>query len=318
MAIGINSSNEGFDFSVSNAQPTTQSEEGEEEGDDYSPSSQGRSLIEAIHELNAKSSRELFLGQTKTVVFGTDLLKDNNAFKEAIGVLENLAEVDRMITVLATDSDIQEILNASPNREARHEAGYYVVNSYRLASKSGGHSFHQYLESMTADLRRTGNTLVPVIEESGQVAGAVLIRDFEMADKLNGTELRGLLWAESNACKGAILGDIPLIVRRHKSNFRFSEEDGHLRCFVDVKISGEVSRMWKEAPAALEYEQLIASEMEESIRKIQQDLKVDALHLQRALQRGQHALYQRYSQDWQHSFSEMEIIPLVRCKINLK
>jgi len=317
IAIGVNAVDEGFNFYVSNASTKDDGAEGEEDENSSKPSSQGNSLIEAIHNLNARSSRELFIGQAKTVVFGTDLLKDSKSFKEAVGALESIAEVDRMITVLATESDIQEILNSSPTGE--ENPGYYVVNSYRLASKSGGRSFHQYYESMLADLRQTADTLLPIIEEDGQVAGAVVIKDYKMADKLDGTQLRGLLWPQSRTCIGAIIGDdVPLIIRRHRSNLRFTEEDGNLRCYIDVKVTGEVSRIWKEAPAALIYEQLIASEMEESIKIIQQDLEVDTLHLKRALQKERHSLYQRYAQNWEHSYREMEIIPLVRCRIITK
>jgi len=313
MAVGIdNSEDENFTFSVINAQTNDdESEDGE------NISADGRTLLEAMHRLDARSSRELFLGQTKAAVFSTDLLEDGQKFRQALGLLESHAEVDRMITILATSADVPDILNESPTEDAK--SGYYMVNFYRLAPKSGGLSFHQTLESTMADLRLTGNTFIPLIEDEGKAAGAAVIKNFELAGQLDGEELRGLLWAKSHACEGAVLGEnIPMTVRRHRSSFRFNEKEGKLQCVVDVRIKGEISRFWGNAPASLEYEQLITEEIKKSVQTIQQELELDALNLRRALQKKQRGLYNRYTQDWEESYKEMEIVPLVRCKIVIK
>jgi len=312
MAMGVDSSDDEFTFSVINAQ--TNDEESE---DGQNISADGRTLLEAMHRLNARSSQELFLGQAKAAIFSIDLLEDEQKFHQSLGLLESHAEVDRMITMLATNEDISEILNASPTEETK--SGYFVVNFYRLAPKSGGLSFHQTLESMMADLRLTGNTLIPLIKDEGKAAGAAVIKDFELAGQLDGEELRGLLWAKSHACEGAIIGEnIPISIRRHRSSFRFSEKDGNLQCVIDVRVKGEVSRFWGKAPASLEYEQLIVEEIKKSVQTIQEELEVDALKLKHALQKKQRTLYNYYAQDWEHSFREMKIVPVVRCKVNVR
>lgn len=313
MAVGIDDSEDAnFTFSVINAQTANdESEDGEH------ISADGHTLIEAIHRLDARSSQELFLGQTKAAVFGIDVLEDGQKFRQALGLLEGHPEVDRMITLLATSANVPQILNASPREDAK--SGYYVVNFYRLAPKSGGLSFHQTLESAMADLRLSGNTLIPLIQDDGKAAGAAVIKNFELAGQLDGEALRGLLWTKNRACEGAIVGeDIPLTVRRHRSSFRFNEKNGRLQCIADIRIKGEISRFWGDAPASLDYEQLIAEEIKKSVQTIQQELNVDALKLRSTLRKKQRNLYNHYAQDWDRSFSEMEIVPLVRCKVIIK
>jgi len=311
MAMGVDSSDDEFTFSVIKAHTDNDENENGE-----NTSANGQTLVEAMHRLNAQSSQELFLGQTKSAVFSTNLLEDEQKFRQTVGLLESLAEVDRMITILATNEDIPEVLNASPTEDAK--SGYYVVRFYRLAPKSGGLSFHQTLESMMADLRLTGDTLIPLIDDEGTAAGAAVIKNLNMAGQLDGEELRGLLWAKSHACEEAVLGEnIPMIVRRHRSSFRFNEKDGKLQCIIDVRIKGEISRFWGDAPASLEYEQLIAEEIKKSVQLIQQELEVDALNLKRALQKKQRSLYNKYANDWDENFGGMEIVPMVKCRIKV-
>jgi len=294
-------------------------DEENESGDD--PSTQGQTLLESIYALDAQCSRKLSFGQAKTVVLGKRLLQDQDLFREAVGVIENRSEIDRTITVLVTDGEVPDILSATPPSGSK--PGYYVVNFYRLASKSGGQSFQKNFEMMMAELRATGNTLLPLIGEADdniQVEGALAIKDYQLAGELSGTELRGLLWAENKACKGAILttdNNMPMIVRRHRSSVRFDEEDGHLRCFVNVRVKGDVYHFGDEAPKALEYEQLIEQEIKKAAKKLQQELELDAFNFRMALRKQRYSLYQQYVYDWEQAFVDMEIIPAVRCDITL-
>jgi len=298
-------------------------------------SAQGQTLIEAIHALDANSSRKLSLGQAKTMVLGTEILRDRDLFREVIGVVENTPEIDSAITVLAANSRVSDVLTASPPNESK--PGYHVVNFYRLAAKSGGRSFQKDFESMMADLRATGNTVLPLVEkgegrdanqrdavqrdtvqsDAVQIEGALVIKDYQLAGELDGTQLRGLLWAENKACKGAILtiDNIPMIVRRHRSTLRFSEKEGRLRCTIDVRVKGEILRFNEEIPEALKYEQFIAQEINETAKKLQQELEVDAFGFQTALRRQRYCLYRQYARDWSQAFMEMEIVPAVRCDI---
>ncbi|MCL2420792.1 MAG: hypothetical protein FWD03_02955, partial [Defluviitaleaceae bacterium] len=261
-----------FQFSAAIARPDEESAGDEEDGESDS-STQGRTLIEAIYALDARCSRKLSFGQAKTVVLGRGLLEDRELFREAIGTIENRPEVDRTITVLAANGDVPDLLAASPHEGAKQ--GYYVVNFYRLAPKSGGRSFQKNFEKMMAELRATGNTLLPLVQKADdniQVAGALAIKDYQLAGELDGAELRGLLWAEDRACKGAILtteDNMPMVVRRHKSNVRFVEEAGHLRCIINVRVKGEVFSFGDEAPKALYYEQLIEQEIKTAAEKLQ-------------------------------------------------
>jgi len=329
VAMGIDVQDGQFEFAVASARSESNDEgddedknnEDDEEAADKQPAQSNR-LIEAIQSLDASSSRKLFLGQAKTAVFGKNLLKDENLFREAIYELENRSDIDRSISVLATTSKVTDIINASPSGEEK--PGYYVVNFHDIAPKTGGKSFNQNFELMMAGLRETsGSALLPLIEieKEEKIAGAAVIKNYQFAGEMDGIELRGLLWAKSGACKGAIITsqDIPMTVHRHRSNMHFSEENGTLRTIIEVHIKGEVADFWGETPPSFVYDNFIAKEMETSIEKIQQELEVDALSLRRALQKKNYRLYQRYADSperWEQTFVDMKIVPVVSCSIN--
>ena len=333
-ALGIDAKDGQFEFAVicarseSDMDDMDTDDDEEEDGGEAAKSTptqlaKGRRLIEAIHGLDAESSRKLFLGQTQTAVFGKSLLENEKMFREALNLLESRPDIQRGINILATTASVTDILSLSPPGESK--PGYYAVNFYEIAKKSGGRSFQQNLEPMMASLRESGAALLPMIEDDGTVAGAVVVKDYRLSGELGGSELRGLLWGKSRTCLGAIIAEerrnIPLTVRRHRSNFHFSEAGGILRVIIDVRIKGEVSGFWGEAPPALEYEQLIAGEMQASIHKIQHELKADALGLRRALQKQQHALYLRYAgtaERWEQTFAQMQIVPRVRCDVQVR
>ena len=330
VAFGIDTSTSNrFRFSTVIARPDDNSngggdgESGDNDNRGNDSSAEGQTLIEAMSNLDARSSRKLSLGQAKTMVLDRKILEDKNLFHEVIGVIENSPEIDRAITVLAANVRVPDILVSNPDSETK--TGYYVVNFYRLAPKSGGRSFQKSFESMTSDLRATGNTILPLVEleeDSGtiQIEGALAIKNYHLAGELDGTQLRGLLWTKNRACKGAILtiDNVPMIVRRHRSNLRFSEEAGHLRCIIDVRIKGEVFWFNEEVPGTLKYEQLIDQEISETIEKLQQELEMDAFNFRRVLKKEKYSIYRKYANDWYQTFVEMEIIPMVRCEITIR
>ncbi|MCL2399256.1 MAG: Ger(x)C family spore germination protein [Defluviitaleaceae bacterium] len=318
-----------FRFFATIAHPSEDSGGGEEgnsndveEEENNDPSALGQTVIEAIRALDARSSRKLFLGHVKAIVLGKSLLEDQTLFREAIATIENYAEIDRTITVLATDSKVSDVLSAHPQGESK--PGYYVVNFYRLAPKSGGRSFHKTFNDMTNDLRTTGNTLLPFIQEGQQnnenllTKGALVIKDYQLAGELDGIQLRGLLWATNKACQDAILttnDHISMIVRNHKSKLHFSEEAGRLRCIIDVRVKGEIESFQNNKSLNEEYEQLITGEINNAIQKLQQELEFDGFNFMAALRKQRYSLYQQYSSDWAETFKNMEITPLVRCNI---
>jgi len=318
VAIGIDTSEDKdvrFSLSAATARPENESGSDEGEDEDNHTSVQGRTPIEAIRNLDARSSRKLFLGQTKTVVLGNSLLEDNVRFREAITALENHSDIDRRINVLATRDSIPEIISAHPPGEPK--PGYYVVNFNRLAAKSGGRSLQKDLESLLADLRATGKSLIPVVQEEGgdiKVEGAVVISNFQKAGTLDGLELRGLMWAGNKACEGAILtaeDNIPMVIRRHRGYLGFSEDAGRLRCTINVRVRGDA--LYDNSP---EYERIIAREIQKTAEKLQRELEIDAFNLKVALWKQNYALYQKYANDWPQVFKEMEIVPVVSVVVN--
>jgi len=302
-----------------------ESDDSDKDKNEANQAANGRTIVEAIKALNSHSSRHLFLGHAKTVVIGKEILEDGKLFQEALSSLEQLPEIDRQIGILVTPSNVPEILAAKPPGESK--PGYYVIHFNRLAEKSGGMSFHADLETVYSQLRATGTALIPSIrEEDGHflLQGAMAVKGNQLAGELDAYETRGLLWAKDKKCKGAVVTieheerPISMVVRRHSATPHFSEEDGRLHCTIDVRITGETSFPLDRATLqelVQEYEAHIEEEMQQVIKKLQQEWEIDAYNFKSNLRKRQYQLYQRYADYWDEAFLEMEIVPSVKCKL---
>ena len=329
----------------------------DKEDKDKGNSTRGKTLVEAIHNVDARSSRKMFLGQAKTVVFGSKLLENRELFIEALHVIENKPEIDRTITTLVTRSNVPEILKDHPPSESK--PGYYVVNFYKLAPKSGGRSFHKNFKSMMGELRSTGNTLLPLIQKGQKdgdirIEGALAIKDFQLAGELDGIELRGILWSVDKACEGAVLtiqddSNTSMTVNRHRTSMHFSEgASDNLRCIIEVRVKGEILHFREQnlieqnlikqnlieqnfieqnlieqnfikqnliEQNQRAFEEIIAREIGQTEKKLKEELELDGFNFRSALRRQNYSLYQKYADNWQETFMDMEIQTLVRCDI---
>ena len=182
MAFGFDAAeDEGFRFYAAIAQPSEQDSgsDDNDENEGISMSAEGQTPLEAIQNTDAKSSRDLYFGQAKTVVFGKKILENQDLFKQALEFIESCNMIDRSINVIATEDNIEKILTASPPSGGK--SGYYVANFHRLAEKSRGRSLQKNFDSMMADLRSGGGTMIPMIwEEDGgiRIEGGYQLSDF--------------------------------------------------------------------------------------------------------------------------------------------
>ena len=333
LALGVDKVGEGLALSIAPAVPhvpqgnmadtdVEASDEGEtgEAGDPPGDTQAAASFPEALHALNRHSSRDVFLGQAKTVVLGTDLLGDATAFRHVMYALDHHRDIDLRIGILATAEDVSSVLDAHPSGEAK--PGYYVANYYRIVPKSGGRAFYQDFQRLTAQLRTPGAALVPLVspESNGglKIAGAAVMAQGQMVGQLDGDTLRGVLWSQGGMCRGALLspaGEIPLEVRKHRARLRFTENENGLRCIIDVRVCAEATL--KEArregvplpPQACPYENFIAQEVLAAVAAAQA-MDADIFRLEDALRRFQPHLYAKYKAGF--NAAQVEVVPLVQ------
>lgn len=282
----------------------------------------------AMNLLDAYSSQKLYYGQTKLCVVGEALLKDPEAFAEAIDSLERNNELGKRIILLATKGEASEILNADVSGEPL--VGMFVSNFYKNNKYSINGTLRRDLDMVTQQLALSGNTVIPEISiDNGEIklGGLAVIKQYELAGWLSDMETRGYLWIQKPKIGGVLTvpyenTHVPLMISGKTTKIFFREAEEALICYIDVKIDGTVeeytrSSLNHEASKHLEraYEDGVRNEIIKTAEIFQNRFSVDGLGFEDKLRKDNYGLYLKYKDNFENVFQEITIEPVVKVSI---
>jgi len=173
VAIGIDKEDDTYALSLS---VPLLKKEGDEEDECHIKTATGKTITEALKQLDAKTDKTLYYGQAKLLVLGGDLLNSPEMTDRTIQAMKNNREIDLRINVLAAES-AKGILEAKPPGETL--PGLFVADIYRNKHKLGGASFALDLERLASSYK--DGAIIPMIKADDnegtplKLNGAVLI-----------------------------------------------------------------------------------------------------------------------------------------------
>ncbi|MDR1914532.1 MAG: Ger(x)C family spore germination protein [Clostridiales bacterium] len=290
------------------------------------------SISGALHNIN--TSQNLYMGQTKMLVLGRELLNDADFLRQSIDSMERSREVSHKLYLLAAkEQSAEDIL--SLKLEGESMIGITIDNYY----DSGGEAatkFSKTLGEVISDLRSTGDTLIPIIsadttdEESGSghigIGGCAVIKDFKLSRYLNEEETRGYMWLTADN-HGSVVNspdNIPLRVYHSKPRISFENINGKINCHVKLSVKGSIdeynfSEEDLDAPFRLEeyaaaFENIIADEIKNTADILRRN-GADVYCFKEMLRKKDYKLYADIEQEFETHFRDMVIIPYVNVDI---
>lgn len=292
----------------------------------------GRTISSAIKAADMYSSRQIYLGQLKTVIFGEEILKDKEAFKEALEALEKNQEVSTKAIILATEGKAVDCVNAI--LKENDSSGLFIWDFYKNIAENVATTGHLDLENVLIDLRSTGNTVIPRIKvenEKTKLGGGALISNNSLCGIFKDLEERGYLWIKGRA-KGAVVDvqkedkTIPMWVLKNRCKFDFQEEKGKIKVtlFIDIKGSIEGSTTGKDSLLKEEniddlealFAQAIQDEVQNTIQLAQSEYHGDVIQLSKELRKRNYSLYKKQEGKTDNEiFESMIIEPVVNVSI---
>ena len=288
-------------------------------------------VSEAIRLIDTFSSERLYFGHTKAIIFSEEVLKDENLFREALDAIERNRELSRNLLVLATFDDMNAILNAKIPGEPL--IGAFIADFYRK-SEGAAITFKQDLEGLTRRLRSESNAMIPILSLEGgkedaqiKLGGTAIIKDFRLSGKLNDSQTRAFMWFYGKA-KGALITsehegiDVPMRISSSKSKTSFYEDNGRIRCLLDISLQAEVEEFdflgvgLNEDNALRELslisQNIISDEITQLFTLFRDELNVDGFGLCERLRKQDDILYARYGDE---AYSLMTLVPRVHLEI---
>ena len=285
----------------------------------------GKTITEALKELDAQSDNTLYYGQAKVLVLGNDVLKNSETTNSVINALKHNNEIDLRINVLIAEGTAKEILEAHPPGETL--PGLFVAEIYRSKDKLGGTSFSLDLERLESSYR--DGVIIPVIratEDEGaplEFYGAAALKNSALAGEFSHEELVGFLWCLSHSNKEAIVpvvvndNRIPLRIKKHGAKIKFDGSGEDITAIVKVNVKAEIeepteinSETIKTALAAIIKEEII-----NATDKLQDELGLDGYDWLELLRKKDYEMYKQHSENWEHVFAQINVVPVVSVEL---
>ncbi len=297
ISVGLDLTDNG-EYEISLALPNaaaTAKQSGDEETKSVKKAS-GKTFTDALTKCEALTSQRLFLGQSKLIVFGKELLADADKLREAVRELKRNKRIYDHVIVCAADGKASEILESKAPGEST--VGLYINEYYKDKNNGAGKTFRKDFEGVAEDLSENGETILPVINDKLEFDGAVIVKDFKTVGTLKDEALRGYLWARYNQ-RGAVIETVgsadysnAIEVTRSKTVYVFAEQDGlSISIRTTIHTKSDIPEL-----DPREHEKAVAKEILTTAGLLK-EYNADALLLADELRRQNYELYQKYADD---------------------
>lgn len=286
----------------------------------------GDTLTAAVAEADSRSSREVYLGQLRTVVFGKSLLADKAAFEAVLEELERGNALSEKVMVLGTENAADACVNAIA--EADSSTGLFLWDFYKNTAQEVAVTRGMDLDMLLTELgEQSGSTVLPRIEKTEEglsLGGGIALADGAYAFSLPAAEEQAHLLLLGEGSGAVIEGNwngtvLPLEIRKDKVSFDFAKTGEGLSCQVNVKVSGALtgsggqSLLDGNTRRELEnfFGDIIKTDLENTIKRAQETTAGDVFGLWGKCQR-QAPEVAKSGENWQ------DLQVLVNCEVKLQ
>ncbi len=287
----------------------------------------GDTIASAVRQADTYSSRQVYLGQLKTVVLGKELLQEKEYLQSVLDELERNQDISGKIILLGTDNTARECVNAILEEDA--STGLFIWDFYKNTAQDVAVTRKLDLETFLRELRCSeGNSILPKIsatEQGIKIGGGIVVSDYAFIDSLTNKQEEGVLLLQGKG-KGAVIDGIwqnnviPMWIYKNKSKLHFSEENNKLICHIKINLEGSAEGSKLEGEnifTSLEeieniFEIIIKSEIENTIALAQKKYKKDIFDIASQLKKQNYQLYQKYGENVENINFDVDVSVKIR------
>lgn len=198
----------------------------------------GKNTAEIRETANSYSENDIYFGQLKTVVFGKEVIRDSEIFKNMIYDIERSEKINKKVIAVAAENDAAEIIQ---NIMGKGEGnGMYIWNYYK--NKDVKPDIGEYIdfEHLVKSMRNEEAIIIPKVSirnEDIVLEGGSVINKTGYCGDVSKEVLNGLKWIEGDA-KGEIVSEDNISVRVLSQNVKSQMNDGifHVDTSVDCVV----------------------------------------------------------------------------------
>lgn len=306
-------------------------EGGEGGGDEkgfISMTSVATSLSKAARYVDSRISRRLYFGHTQCVIFGEEVLKNPDKFKEAIGYLEEGQQFSRNMLVIAAQGEASKIADINPKDEKllfrylRETLSNEVLNA-RMVNMT----FNKFA-CMLRD--NEGDGIIPKVvpyKDEVKIAGLGIIKDYRLLGYLSEYDTLYFNTLAGRRKGGVIsfnMGDITMAFTSSDMSRKITlanSDPENLEVVIKMEIEGDLSDDpfdidIFDAEKIKDIQKVIDKSTEDSckfvIDKLQKEFGVDALEIGEYLYKFHPSVWDKVKDNWDEVYPSIKITPVVK------
>ncbi|WP_392486197.1 Ger(x)C family spore germination protein [Haloimpatiens sp. FM7315] len=211
------------------------------------------SLTDASNKFAVQSSRSLYMGHTKLLMFSSDLLKYKDTVKEIIDYIKRQPDFNRTVLVLVCEGKLEDYYKLKPKMEKNLED--YIMG---IMSNSQENSAipEVNLNEFLYTLSENGNSLVPMIsinknKNEVMLKNMAIIKDYEMVGKLGEEDVaqRQMLNGKLKSGSKVVLYEshpVDYIIDGSNRNIKFFKANGKFVFNININLEGKINACFPE------------------------------------------------------------------------
>lgn len=198
----------------------------------------GDSLPEIRRLADMYSSKKMYFGQLKTVIFGSGVYSDGETLAETVYTMERMDDINTKIVVFASDNAAQTVRAVM---DKGSKGGLYLWDYYKNNGGDAELSEYMNFERLIKCLRQGGTFVIPKISaENGEVFldGGEVIKDGEYMGSVTAEDIRNVKWIKGRA-KGELITaeGVSAGVKSQKTDIL--RDEGNVKIYISAEVSAE-------------------------------------------------------------------------------
>lgn len=297
----------------------------------------GKNFFDAARNAVGRIGKRLFWSHAKVLIFGQDLVDQEDKFIGTLDWFKRDQEVrDDIWIVLSKEKTAKELLTETDLKTFKITGLYLedMLNNQKSVSRFNSAQLYQFIDELAAEgispTIPTARLITIEDKRKSELGGTEVFKGIKSVGWLNPLESKGLLFVIDKFEGGVIVIQdhwenqsirVTLEVFKSKTERKILVMDEELMIEVDVKTMVNIAEIDSDVDILTEEnrqkfkqhaEDKIEKEIEAVIRKVQKEYKSDIFGFGLLIQREHPELWQRIKSDWN------EIFPKVKTKVNVE
>nr|WP_279380842.1 Ger(x)C family spore germination protein [Defluviitalea raffinosedens] len=284
--------------------------------------SSGPTFSNTYKGLGGRLNKSPYFGHIKSIIFGKELLKDKVLFKEVLDTLQRNSDFSRSIPIVAIDGLATEAIQIIP--EGNPLVSIYINQLFESNKNETMRFQEKDLGELLQNFQEDKMAMIPKLsigEKDIKIAGAAIIKDYELKGWLDEQQTRGALWLRKKNQRLEISAPyedfhVAYHVSNAKSEMKFMNKDNELSCHITIQAEGNLDEFIldrnilnveeiKKVEEAIE--KSIKEEVENSLKTLQEKYQADVVGIGKELERQKPKEWEKVKDHWEEVFETLPI-----------